>query len=189
MNADMTQQAQSIDMRGKHRVIAELKRLEQETRFVEIPFGDTQVQAVCGIVSKFVYDILCEVVTEAMHMQNGKDKEGENIVNSTSSHVKAPEGPLHENEMATLSVNRSSPKFDDDHELSLAISFSYVCNQEELEQLGKTENATAVCSELLSIVEAKPDPLLPETIGPVNPFWDRWFEGPQDSKGCRCWIF
>jgi len=27
------------------------------------------------------------------------------------------------------------------------------------------------------------------TIGPVSPTWDRWFEGPQDSKGCcRCWI-
>ncbi|XP_024636964.1 guanine nucleotide-binding protein subunit gamma 1 isoform X2 [Medicago truncatula] len=26
-------------------------------------------------------------------------------------------------------------------------------------------------------------------FGPLNPIWDRWFEGPQDSKGCcRCWI-
>ncbi|XP_021751738.1 guanine nucleotide-binding protein subunit gamma 2-like [Chenopodium quinoa] len=91
----MSQQAQSVDARGKHRIIAELKRLEQETRFVE----------------------------------------------------------------------------------------------EELEQLEKTENATSACKELMGNVEAKPDPLLPETIGPVNPSWDRWFEGPQDSRGCRCWIF
>ncbi|KMS95256.1 hypothetical protein BVRB_010590 [Beta vulgaris subsp. vulgaris] len=91
----MSQQAQSIDTRGKHRVLAELKRLEQETRFVE----------------------------------------------------------------------------------------------EELEQLDKTESVSSACKELLGNVEAKPDPLLSETIGPVNPSWDRWFEGPQDSKGCRCWIF
>ncbi|CAO2838384.1 unnamed protein product [Amaranthus hypochondriacus] len=91
----MSQPTQSIDTRGKHRILAELKRLEQETRFVE----------------------------------------------------------------------------------------------EELEQLDKTENAAAACQELLGNVETKPDPLIPETIGPVNPSWDRWFEGPQDSKGCSCWIF
>lgn len=60
--------------------------------------------------------------------------------------------------------------------------------EEELEQLENIESASAGCKELLDNVEAKPDPLLPETHGPVNPSWDRWFEGPQDSKGCRCWI-
>lgn len=34
----MSQQAQSIDARGKHRILAELKRLEQETRFAEVSF-------------------------------------------------------------------------------------------------------------------------------------------------------
>ncbi|GMH18843.1 hypothetical protein Nepgr_020684 [Nepenthes gracilis] len=88
------QQASSTDTRGKHRIIAELMRLEQETRFLE----------------------------------------------------------------------------------------------EELEHLEKIEEASAACKEFLSSVETRPDPLLPETNGPVNPSWDRWFEGPQDSKGCRCWI-
>lgn len=60
--------------------------------------------------------------------------------------------------------------------------------EEELEQLEKTERASAACRELLSIVESRPDPLLPVTYGPANPIWDRWFEGPQDSQGCRCWI-
>ncbi|XP_057467393.1 guanine nucleotide-binding protein subunit gamma 2-like [Actinidia eriantha] len=60
--------------------------------------------------------------------------------------------------------------------------------EEELEQLEKMEVASAACKELLSIVETKPDPLLPVTSGPTNPSWDRWFEGPQKSKGCRCWI-
>ncbi|XP_034685215.1 guanine nucleotide-binding protein subunit gamma 1 isoform X1 [Vitis riparia] len=59
---------------------------------------------------------------------------------------------------------------------------------EELEQLEKTERASDACRELLSIVESRPDPLLPVTYGPANPIWDRWFEGPQDSQGCRCWI-
>jgi len=27
------------------------------------------------------------------------------------------------------------------------------------------------------------------TNGPMNPLWDRWFEGPRESKGCSCWIF
>ncbi|CBI26335.3 hypothetical protein AAG906_024974 [Vitis piasezkii] len=60
--------------------------------------------------------------------------------------------------------------------------------EEELEQLEKTERASDACRELLSIVESRPDPLLPVTYGPANPIWDRWFEGPQDSQGCRCWI-
>ncbi|KAB2626067.1 guanine nucleotide-binding protein subunit gamma 2-like [Pyrus ussuriensis x Pyrus communis] len=60
--------------------------------------------------------------------------------------------------------------------------------EEELEQLEKMENASSACKEILKGAETKPDPLLPITHGPLNPFWDRWFEGPQDSKGCRCWI-
>ncbi|KAK7268934.1 hypothetical protein RIF29_21644 [Crotalaria pallida] len=60
--------------------------------------------------------------------------------------------------------------------------------EEELEQIERTEKVSASCKEMLSNVERRPDPLLPSTIGPLNPFWDRWFEGPQDSKGCRCWI-
>ncbi|KAK3417455.1 hypothetical protein EUGRSUZ_H03396, partial [Eucalyptus grandis] len=60
--------------------------------------------------------------------------------------------------------------------------------EEELEQLEKMEKASVACMELLAHVEAKPDPLLPVTTGPLNPLWDRWFEGPQDSKRCSCWI-
>ncbi|XP_065634074.1 guanine nucleotide-binding protein subunit gamma 2 isoform X1 [Quercus suber] len=60
--------------------------------------------------------------------------------------------------------------------------------EEELEQLEKMEKASAASEEMLSNVESRPDPLLSVTTGPINPFWDRWFEGPQDSKGCRCWI-
>ncbi|KAJ4722558.1 guanine nucleotide-binding protein subunit gamma 2-like [Melia azedarach] len=60
--------------------------------------------------------------------------------------------------------------------------------EEELEQLEKTEKASAECKETLSNVETRPDPLLPVTNGPLNPLWDRWFEGPQEKQGCRCWI-
>ncbi|PSS33821.1 Guanine nucleotide-binding protein subunit gamma 2 like [Actinidia chinensis var. chinensis] len=60
--------------------------------------------------------------------------------------------------------------------------------EEELEQLERMEAASSACNEILSIVETKPDPLLPATNGPINPSWDRWFEGPQDSQSCRCWI-
>ncbi|XP_050235563.1 guanine nucleotide-binding protein subunit gamma 1-like [Mercurialis annua] len=61
--------------------------------------------------------------------------------------------------------------------------------QEEMEELENTENVSSVCAELLRNIQAIPDPLLSETIGPLNPIWDRWFEGPPpDSDGCRCWI-
>ncbi|KAM7485272.1 hypothetical protein LguiA_001281 [Lonicera macranthoides] len=60
--------------------------------------------------------------------------------------------------------------------------------EEELEMLEETEASSAVCKELLNTVETRPDPLLPLTNGPTNPLWDRWFEGPQDPSGCRCWI-
>ncbi|KAI4342700.1 hypothetical protein MLD38_027292 [Melastoma candidum] len=60
--------------------------------------------------------------------------------------------------------------------------------EEELEQLEKMEKASAACREMIRLVEGRPDPLLPGTKGPINPSWDRWFEGPQESKNCRCWI-
>ncbi|XP_052190466.1 guanine nucleotide-binding protein subunit gamma 2-like isoform X1 [Diospyros lotus] len=60
--------------------------------------------------------------------------------------------------------------------------------EEELEELEKMEATSAGCKEMLSSVEPKPDPLLPLTSGPTNPSWDRWFEGPQESQGCRCSI-
>ncbi|XP_009592070.1 guanine nucleotide-binding protein subunit gamma 1-like isoform X1 [Nicotiana tabacum] len=60
--------------------------------------------------------------------------------------------------------------------------------EEELELLDKMEKASTACKEMLSNVETSPDPLLPVTHGPTNPYWDRWFEGPQDTSGCRCWI-
>ncbi|KAI3459438.1 hypothetical protein Pfo_016101 [Paulownia fortunei] len=60
--------------------------------------------------------------------------------------------------------------------------------EEELEQLEKMEKASAACKEMLINIQTRPDPLLPLTNGPINPIWDRWFEGPQDSSGCRCWI-
>ncbi|KAK8555427.1 hypothetical protein V6N13_045958 [Hibiscus sabdariffa] len=54
--------------------------------------------------------------------------------------------------------------------------------EEEMEELEKTDNVSALCKELT------PDPLLPLTNGPMNPSWDIWFEGPQDSEGCGCQI-
>ncbi|XP_051127556.1 guanine nucleotide-binding protein subunit gamma 2 [Andrographis paniculata] len=60
--------------------------------------------------------------------------------------------------------------------------------EEELEQLEKMDKASAACKELLVNIETRPDPLLPETIGPINPTWDRWFEGPPKSEKCRCRI-
>ncbi|XP_019191386.1 PREDICTED: guanine nucleotide-binding protein subunit gamma 2-like [Ipomoea nil] len=60
--------------------------------------------------------------------------------------------------------------------------------EEEMEQLDKMEKASAACKEMLHNVGTKPDPLLPQTNGPINPSWDLWFEGPQDESSCGCWI-
>ncbi|XP_010552457.1 PREDICTED: guanine nucleotide-binding protein subunit gamma 2-like isoform X5 [Tarenaya hassleriana] len=60
--------------------------------------------------------------------------------------------------------------------------------EEEMEQLEKMERASTSCQEFLDSVDNKPDPLLPETTGPVNQMWDRWFEGPQEPKNCGCSI-
>ncbi|OIW01564.1 hypothetical protein TanjilG_09388 [Lupinus angustifolius] len=60
--------------------------------------------------------------------------------------------------------------------------------EEELEKLEKMEGASVLCKEMLTNVETRHDPLLPVTTSPLNPLWDRWFEGPKDSKGCSCWI-
>ncbi|XP_022739249.1 uncharacterized protein LOC111291661 isoform X1 [Durio zibethinus] len=60
--------------------------------------------------------------------------------------------------------------------------------QGELELIEKMDKASAACKEMLSIVESRPDPLLPITNGPLNPLWDQWFEGPQEAQGCKCWI-
>ncbi|OVA05368.1 G-protein gamma-like domain [Macleaya cordata] len=59
----------------------------------------------------------------------------------------------------------------------------------ELEELERTECVSVVCPELLLKIETRPDALLPVTNGPINPSWDRWFEGPQDSQACRCCFF
>ncbi|KAF5951392.1 hypothetical protein HYC85_009336 [Camellia sinensis] len=127
------QQAPSVaaatDTRGKHRISAELKRLEQEIRSLE-----------CSRPGNF-------------------DK--------TRLGVRLGPSPVQVQDNIFL----TNPLI-----------------QEELEQLEKFEKASAACKEMLIIVDTKPDPLLPVTTGPTNPSWDRWFEGPQDSEGCRCWI-
>ncbi|KAK6937582.1 G-protein gamma-like domain [Dillenia turbinata] len=63
------------------------------------------------------------------------------------------------------------------------------CLQEELAALESADNVSTVCHELLLNIETFPDPLLPVTKGSANQSWDRWFEGPRDSRNCSsCWI-
>ncbi|KAE8679628.1 Guanine nucleotide-binding protein subunit gamma 1 [Hibiscus syriacus] len=60
--------------------------------------------------------------------------------------------------------------------------------EEEVEELDRTDNVSTLCEDMLLRTVNRPDPLLPLTNGPINPSWDRWFEGPQDLPGCRCWM-
>ncbi|XP_006650324.1 guanine nucleotide-binding protein subunit gamma 1 [Oryza brachyantha] len=60
--------------------------------------------------------------------------------------------------------------------------------EEELEELEKTDKVSAALQELMVTTESKADPLLPVTTGPACQSWDRWFEGPQDLRRCKCWF-
>uniref|UniRef100_A0ACD6A5M2 Uncharacterized protein n=1 Tax=Avena sativa TaxID=4498 RepID=A0ACD6A5M2_AVESA len=60
--------------------------------------------------------------------------------------------------------------------------------EEELEELDKTEKVSAALQEFVVAIEHKADPLLAVTTGAVYQSWDRWFEGPQDLRMCRCWF-
>ncbi|XP_066386634.1 guanine nucleotide-binding protein subunit gamma 1 isoform X2 [Miscanthus floridulus] len=60
--------------------------------------------------------------------------------------------------------------------------------EEELEELEKADKVSSALQEFLTAMERKADPLLPVSTGPVNQSWDRWFEGPQDLRRCKCWF-
>ncbi|KAJ8538431.1 hypothetical protein K7X08_027652 [Anisodus acutangulus] len=60
--------------------------------------------------------------------------------------------------------------------------------QEELDKLESYGEASIVCKEFLSVVESKPDALLPVTKGPSDVKWDRWFQGANGSRRNKRWI-
>ncbi|XP_062211872.1 guanine nucleotide-binding protein subunit gamma 1 [Phragmites australis] len=60
--------------------------------------------------------------------------------------------------------------------------------EEEIEELEKTDKVSSALQEFLATIERKADPLLPVTTGPADQSWDRWFEGPQDLRRCKCWF-
>ncbi|KQK14065.1 guanine nucleotide-binding protein subunit gamma 1 isoform X2 [Brachypodium distachyon] len=59
--------------------------------------------------------------------------------------------------------------------------------KEELQELEKTDIISAALQEFLVTIEGKADPLLPVTTGVAYQSWDRWFEGPEDLRRCKCW--
>ncbi|KAK9179694.1 hypothetical protein WN943_028898 [Citrus x changshan-huyou] len=121
-----TQRTQSLtgsgDTRGKHRIQAELKRLEQETRFLEGSEFCCEPVAFGGLLSKV--------------------KGAEQLV------------------LAVIGIN-NIVVFSWTCEFKLIGYLLVVVKEEELEQLDKTEKASAACNETLRNVEAIPDPLLP----------------------------
>ncbi|KAA3454553.1 guanine nucleotide-binding protein subunit gamma 2-like [Gossypium australe] len=144
-----------IDTRGKHRIQAELKRLDQEARFLEFMLG-CQVFSVLEFIFKSFFWLMhggCQLLYRYSVLIIYLD-------------------------------NYASVK----KKLTLCKNIDAVNIEEELEHLEKMEKASTACKELLSKVESAPDPLLPITNGPLNLTWDRWFEGPQESQGCKCWI-
>ncbi|KAL9317971.1 hypothetical protein ACSQ67_014488 [Phaseolus vulgaris] len=180
----MTHRVQSLssaDTRGKHRIHAELKRLEQEARFLEQAPLDRKDQNVFGhaweAASFHALYTPCSrlkliVRTCVMRTRGMVGKAAGKAAYPVSSTCSKGFWYLIYGSLARI----------------LPSSFT-IPMLEELEKLERMEKASTACKGMLSNVETKPDPLLPSTIGPVSPTWDRWFEGPQDSKGCcRCWI-
>ncbi|KAJ7966073.1 guanine nucleotide-binding protein subunit gamma 2-like [Quillaja saponaria] len=85
----------------------------------------------------------------------------------------------------------SSPNFIGKHRMSAAISHLHNqinIIQEELDKLETYGEASIVCKEFISSVDSNPDPLLPETKGPVDVGWDRWFGGAPNSRNHKRWI-
>ncbi|KAL3613824.1 hypothetical protein CASFOL_041898 [Castilleja foliolosa] len=60
--------------------------------------------------------------------------------------------------------------------------------QDEIDELDTIGGVSTVCPGLISSIDSVPDALLPQTIGPADVGWDRWFQGAQSSKSRRRWI-
>ncbi|CAM0883784.1 unnamed protein product [Alopecurus aequalis] len=60
--------------------------------------------------------------------------------------------------------------------------------EDEMEELDKTDKVSAALQDFLVTIERKADPLLPVTTGAAYHSWDRWFEGSQDLRTCKCWF-
>ncbi|KAG4983658.1 hypothetical protein JHK87_028407 [Glycine soja] len=155
----MTHRVQSLssaDTRGKHRIHAELKRLEQEARFLEI---------------RLMSSVSLEDQTGVTEFRRGVVRLG----------IRMQETQLAQDSiLGSRAYSKGFVPFDlwlFGMHIAFQFQYYYVCIftiSEELEQLEKTEKASTTCKV---------------TVGPLSPAWDRWFEGPQDSKSCcRCWI-
>ncbi|KAK8511127.1 hypothetical protein V6N13_013547 [Hibiscus sabdariffa] len=156
---DRVQAFQPANTRGKHRVQAELKRLEQEARFLELDKGIlyTALALFFGVVSS------AETFVDRSFELNVQLLPARTAVFTV----------LGSGVITVFEPSRSS----DDHIFGLlmvwqigfveiAISlfpFKLLANKpmEELEQIERMENASAACKEMLSNVETTPDPLLP----------------------------
>ncbi|KAL9273459.1 Guanine nucleotide-binding protein subunit gamma 1-like protein [Drosera capensis] len=168
-----------VDTRGKHRVLAELKRMEQETRCLEgIGYGllARVVTFEKNMTAILLHELTVEDEGRSLGLKCFKCSDYE--VQGFGSGV-------------LLDDHEITDKEDDAEARSVNPLLASLCSfvrRKELADLDNLERASAACEEVLNHVQTKPDPLLPETNGPLHPSWDRWFEGLQEVKGCRCWI-
>ncbi|KAG6420284.1 hypothetical protein SASPL_116807 [Salvia splendens] len=205
----------AADTRGKHRISAELKRLEQEIRFLEseLPrkedlgffereLGIEPIRLLLrgggeeGLGKLAGEEIVLQVEIAEGGEEVGREGAGEGVVAEAESlqigHVgegfggSSLERPIS-GKWSSTAKELSEEQLTPGQAQGVGLE-RFQRRAEELEQLEKTENASAACKEMLINIETRPDPLLPETTGPVNSIWDRWFEGPPESSGCRCWI-
>ncbi|KAJ6931201.1 hypothetical protein NC652_014638 [Populus alba x Populus x berolinensis] len=175
------------DTRGKHRILAELKRVEQEIKFLEIT-GKLFFFSMSGHWLRFMLNPADWVWTGHRYrwfmlrlncMERPKER---SLGTWWEPYDFIGKMILSGWKLSSLSMGRGLLVAQ-----NVFLSHAVQIN-EELEELEKTDNVSTVCEELLRNMENIPDPLLSLTNGPANPLWDRWFEGPQKSQGCVCRI-
>ncbi|CDP19162.1 unnamed protein product [Coffea canephora] len=117
------------------------------------------------------------------------------VVVSSSSSSSSLRGGETRHEPRPLSgiggVGGTHPGFMGKHRMTAAIGYldqQIQIIQEELDQLDTLGQSSVVCKELITSIESVPDALLPQTKGPVETGWDRWFQGGHGSRNRKKWI-
>ncbi|KAJ8548113.1 hypothetical protein K7X08_021349 [Anisodus acutangulus] len=103
----------------------------------------------------------------------------------------SPSSSMAETSTRPLSRSTTDHFFMGKHRMAAAIAsldqqIQFI--QEELDKLESYGEASIVCKEFLSVVESKPDALLPVTKGPSDVKWDRWFQGANGSRRNKRWL-
>ncbi|GAA0172672.1 hypothetical protein Leryth_010885 [Lithospermum erythrorhizon] len=124
------------------------------------------------------------------HVTNIENSQAKPSLSSSSSSAGSTNSDAHEARQIPP-TKAAATTYMGKHRLTAAINFlnqQVQILQDELDELDTLGESSAVCQELISSIEPVPDALLPETRGPMDVGWERWFQGAQSSRSRRKWI-